>query len=47
MISYSGGIVKEPTKPKNYQEGPWFISETANTTWPTYPPAVLKALGIA
>ena len=23
MISYSGGIIKEPTKPKNYQEGPW------------------------
>ncbi|TDD99888.1 carbohydrate-binding protein [Flavobacterium cellulosilyticum] len=23
MISYSGEIVKEPTKPKNYQEGPW------------------------
>jgi len=24
MISYSGGIVREPTKPENYQEGPWF-----------------------
>ncbi len=24
MISYSGAIVKEPTKPANYQEGPWF-----------------------
>jgi arabinoxylan arabinofuranohydrolase len=23
MISYSGEIVNEPTKPKNYQEGPW------------------------
>ena len=23
MISYSGDVVKEPTKPKNYQEGPW------------------------
>ena len=23
MISTSGEIVKEPTKPKNYQEGPW------------------------
>ncbi len=23
MISLSGQIVKEPTKPKNYQEGPW------------------------
>ncbi|OJX92517.1 MAG: carbohydrate-binding protein [Paludibacter sp. 47-17] len=23
MISYSGEIVKEPTKPTNYQEGPW------------------------
>ena len=23
MVSYSGGIVKEPTKPANYQEGPW------------------------
>jgi hypothetical protein len=24
MISYSGDIVKSPTKPKDYQEGPWF-----------------------
>lgn len=24
MISYSGDIVKSPTKPGNYQEGPWF-----------------------
>ena len=24
MISYSGDIVKSPTKPRNYQEGPWF-----------------------
>lgn len=24
MVSYSGEIMKEPTKPKNYQEGPWF-----------------------
>ncbi len=24
MIAYSGSIVKEPTKPRNYQEGPWF-----------------------
>jgi hypothetical protein len=24
MISYSGEIVQEPTKPENYQEGPWF-----------------------
>lgn len=23
MVSYSGEIVKEPTKPANYQEGPW------------------------
>ncbi len=23
MISYSGEIIKEPTKPGNYQEGPW------------------------
>ncbi len=23
MISYSGEVVKESTKPKNYQEGPW------------------------
>ncbi|RZM10877.1 MAG: DUF1653 domain-containing protein, partial [Pedobacter sp.] len=23
MISYKGEVVKEPTKPKNYQEGPW------------------------
>jgi len=24
MISYSGDIVKQPTRLKNYQEGPWF-----------------------
>lgn len=24
MISYSGNIVKESSKPENYQEGPWF-----------------------
>jgi hypothetical protein len=24
MISYSGEVVKEPSKPRNYQEGPWF-----------------------
>jgi hypothetical protein len=24
MVSYSGPIVQEPTKPANYQEGPWF-----------------------
>lgn len=24
MISYSGEIMQEPTKPANYQEGPWF-----------------------
>jgi arabinoxylan arabinofuranohydrolase len=24
MISYSGDVVKVPTKPANYQEGPWF-----------------------
>ncbi|OUJ72241.1 carbohydrate-binding protein [Hymenobacter crusticola] len=24
MISYSGEIMKSPTKPDNYQEGPWF-----------------------
>ncbi len=23
MVSYSGDIVQEPTKPSNYQEGPW------------------------
>ncbi len=23
MVSYSGGIIQEPTTPKNYQEGPW------------------------
>lgn len=23
MVSYSGEIINEPTKPKNYQEGPW------------------------
>ncbi|MDN3670401.1 glycoside hydrolase family 43 protein [Echinicola jeungdonensis] len=23
MISYSGGVIKEPSKPDNYQEGPW------------------------
>jgi len=26
MVSYSGGIVEEPTKPENYQEGPWFYA---------------------
>ena len=24
MISYSGSVVQEPTKPSNYVEGPWF-----------------------
>lgn len=24
MVSYTGNIVREPTKPDNYQEGPWF-----------------------
>lgn len=24
MISYSGEVIQEPTKPDNYQEGPWF-----------------------
>jgi hypothetical protein len=24
MISYSGKVMQEPTKPENYQEGPWF-----------------------
>ena len=24
MVSFSGDVVKEPSKPRNYQEGPWF-----------------------
>src|SRR4029434_9410410 len=28
MISYSGEIVKAPTKPRNYQEGPWFYKRS-------------------
>lgn len=30
MISYSGEVVKEPTKPKNYQEGPWAWKKNKN-----------------
>ena len=30
MISYSGDIVKEPTKPGNYQEGPWFYKRNGH-----------------
>ena len=30
MISYSGGIVKSPTKPRNYQEGPWFYKRNGH-----------------
>ncbi|MFB9110334.1 glycoside hydrolase family 43 protein [Flavobacterium gyeonganense] len=30
MISTSGEIVKEPTKPKNYQEGPWVYKRKGN-----------------
>ncbi|MFL9843574.1 glycoside hydrolase family 43 protein [Flavobacterium rhizosphaerae] len=30
MISYSGEIVNEPTKPKNYQEGPWVWKRNGN-----------------
>jgi arabinoxylan arabinofuranohydrolase len=30
MISYSGGIVKEATKPGNYQEGPWFYKRNGH-----------------
>ena len=30
MISYSGDIVKEPVKPKNYQEGPWFYKHNGH-----------------
>jgi hypothetical protein len=29
MVSYSGEIVKEPTKAENYQEGPWFYKRGA------------------
>jgi len=30
MISYSGEIVNEPTKPANYQEGPWVWKRTGH-----------------
>lgn len=30
MISTSGEIVQEPTKPENYQEGPWFYRRGAH-----------------
>jgi len=30
MISYSGDIVKSPTKPRNYQEGPWFYKRNGH-----------------
>ena len=30
MISYSGDVVKEPVKPKNYQEGPWFYKRNGH-----------------
>lgn len=30
MISYSGEIVKEPVRPKNYQEGPWFYKRNGH-----------------
>ena len=30
MISYSGEVVKEPSKPKNYQEGPWAWKKNKN-----------------
>ena len=30
MISYSGSIVKVSTKPRNYQEGPWFYQRNGN-----------------
>ncbi len=30
MISYSGDIVEVPTKPENYQEGPWFYRRGAH-----------------
>jgi len=30
MISYSGDIVREPTKPENYQEGPWFYKRAGH-----------------
>jgi hypothetical protein len=30
MISYSGKVVKVPTKPKNYQEGPWFYKRNGH-----------------
>jgi hypothetical protein len=28
MVSYSGEVVKAPTKPRNYQEGPWFYKRS-------------------
>ena len=30
MISYSGEIVRVPTKPRNYQEGPWLYKRDGN-----------------
>jgi len=30
MISYSGDIIKAPTKPRNYQEGPWFYKRNGH-----------------
>ena len=30
MISYSGAIVQEPTKPENFQEGPWFYKRAGH-----------------
>jgi hypothetical protein len=30
MVSYSGETVQEPTKPDNYQEGPWFYKRNGH-----------------
>lgn len=30
MISLSGPVVREPTKPENYQEGPWFYKRAGH-----------------
>ena len=30
MISYSGDVVKEDVKPRNYQEGPWFYKRNGH-----------------
>ena len=48
MISYSGEIVKVDSKPKNYQEGPWFYKcGMADITWPTRSHCCPEGIGYA